>query len=224
MARAEDIVAYASAELGYKENPPGSNRTKYGAWYGLDGQPWCMMFVQCVFHKAGAEDLLPLKTVSCGALRAAAQRAGLWITGDYRPGDIVIFDFPGGAATDHCGIVTGVSSNYVYTIEGNTSTGNDSNGGSVMRRTRGLSVVLGAVRPKYEEDDMNIDVEKLTDAQLIRLAERMQKALESRPISDALAAELEEAKAAGITDGAAPNRFCTRAQAAVMVARGMKKE
>ena len=223
MARAADVIACAAAELGCREDPPGSNRTKYGAWYGLDGQPWCMMFVQWVFRKASAEDLLPLKTASCGVLRGAAQRAGLWVTGDYRPGDIVIFDFPGGARTDHCGIVTSVSSNYVHTIEGNTSASDDSNGGTVMRRTRGLSQVLGAVRPRYEEED-SMDVEKLTDAQLIRLAERMQKALESRPISTALAEELEEAKAAGITDGAAPNRFCTRAQAAVMVARGMKKD
>ena len=36
---AKRILDTAMAELGYRESPPGSNRTKYGNWYGLDGQP-----------------------------------------------------------------------------------------------------------------------------------------------------------------------------------------
>ena len=71
-----------------------------------------------------------------------------------------------------------------------------------------------------QEDDM--DIEKLTDAQLIRLAERMQAALSERPVSGTLASEVSEAKALGITDGSRPGAFCTRAQAAAMVKRGVK--
>lgn len=74
--------------------------------------------------------------------------------------------------------------------------------------------------PRYEEDDM--DVEKLTQAQLIRLAERMQAALADRPVSDTLSAEVEAAKDRGITDGSGPNQFCTRAQAAAMVNRALR--
>ena len=70
-----------------------------------------------------------------------------------------------------------------------------------------------------EEDDM--DIEKLTDEQLIRLAERMQAALAKRPISTTLAAEVDEAVALGITDGSGPNKFCTRAQCAAMVKRAV---
>ena len=95
--------------------------------------------------------------------------------------------------------------------------GNDANGGAVMRRTRPLGQIVGAYRPKYEEDDM--DIEKLTEDELVRLAERMQAALSKRAVSSTLAPELEEAVAAGITDGSNPNAFCTRAQAAVMVKR-----
>ena len=73
-----------------------------------------------------------------------------------------------------------------------------------------------------EEDDM--DIEKLTDEQLIRLAERLQAALAKRPISATLEAEVEEAAALGITDGSGPGRFCTRAQCAAMVLRGRKKQ
>lgn len=71
-----------------------------------------------------------------------------------------------------------------------------------------------------QEDEM--DIEKLTEEQLIRLAERMQAALAKRPISVALASELEQAKALGITDGSNPNALCTRAQAAVMVKRAVE--
>jgi lysozyme len=71
------------------------------------------------------------------------------------------------------------------------------------------------------EDDM--DVEKLTEAQLLRLAERMQAALGKKTVSSALSAEFTAAKNAGITDGTEPNAFCTRAQAAIMVKRAMKK-
>nr|WP_325212945.1 C39 family peptidase [uncultured Oscillibacter sp.] len=71
-----------------------------------------------------------------------------------------------------------------------------------------------------EEDDMNID--KMTDAELVKLAERMQAALAKQPVSARLSPELEEAKARGITDGTRPNAFCTRAQAAVMTLRAAK--
>ena len=226
MARATDILDIARAELGYKEHPAGSNRTKYGAWFGLDGQPWCMMFVQWVFARAGAADLLPARTASCGALMRSAQAAGLWVTGDYRPGDIAIFDFPGNrVVTDHTGIIDTVTAAGVLSIEGNTAIGNDSNGGEVMRRSRALSLIRGAVRPKYdvEEDTDMVDIEALTDDQLIRLAEKMQAALEKRPISAALAAEVERAKALGITDGSGPNKLCTRAQAAAMIVRAINR-
>lgn len=153
MASYKDLLDLARKELGYRESPSGSNKTKYGAWYGLDGQPWCMMFLQWLFYQAGASALLPVKTASCGVLMRAAQKAGLWVTGAYRPGDVVIYDFPGGAATDHCGIVESAAADTVTAIEGNTAVGNDSNGGMVMRRNRTLRLVVGAVRPRYEEEE-----------------------------------------------------------------------
>ena len=232
MATAKDILAVARRELGYTESPAGSNRTKYGKWFGLDGQPWCMMFVQWCFRQADAQDLLPALTASCGALMRAAQAKGCWITGGYQPGDVVIYDFPGNnVKTDHCGIVVTALTDGVRTIEGNTGVGNDSNGGEVMERTRPLSVIIGAYRPHYaeeiveKEDDMDIDklINSMTDEQLIHLVERIQAALAKRPISAALAAEVEQAKTMGITDGQGPNKLCTRAQAAAMIVRAVNR-
>ncbi len=153
MASCEDILDLARGEIGYCESPAGSNRTKYGAWYGLNGQPWCVMFLQWLFHQAGAAALLPARTASCGTLMRAAQAAGLWTAAPYRPGDLVIYDFPGGAATDHCGIVETAEAAAVTAIEGNTAVGNDSNGGAVLRRRRSLDLVAGAVRPRYTEEE-----------------------------------------------------------------------
>lgn len=236
MATANEILAVARKEIGVKESPAGSNNVKYNtAYYGQevwDGKaggkyPWCVVFLWWVFHQAEADGLFygGKKTASCSALMSYAQAHGRWVTSNYQPGDVVIYDFPGGGATDHCGIVEQPAGGGVMSIEGNTGAGNDANGGQVQRRIRSNNVIVGAFRPAYDkevtEDDM-VDVEKLTDDQLVRLAERMQAALAKVPISATLQGEVDEAKALGITDGAGPNRFCTRAQAAAMVKRAVK--
>lgn len=219
VATARQLLDIARAELGTKESPAGSNQVKYASWYGLPGQPWCVMFVMWVFSQAGTA--LPTRTASCTLLMRAAQAAGCWVTDGCRPGDVVIYDWGPDGIPDHCGIVEDVSGGTITAIEGNTAVRNDSDGGEVMRRERKTSQILGAVRPLYEEECMDID--SLTDEDLIRLADRMQTALSRRPVSETLAPELAEAVAAGITDGSSPNAFCTRVQAAVMVARATRK-
>ena len=151
MVTAEQLLQIARAELGYMEFPAGSNKTKYGAWFGLNGQPWCMMFIQWVFAWAGAEKLLPARTASGGTFMWAAQAADRWSASGYEPGDVGIYDVPGNEVrTDHCGIVEQLTDGGIIAIEGNTGTGNDANGGQVQRRTRSNKVILGAFRPAYD--------------------------------------------------------------------------
>ena len=109
-----------------------------------------MVFVQWVFDQAGVK--LPIRTASCGALMRAAKAAGCWVTKGYQPGDVVIYDFPGGAATDHCGIVEAVDGTYISAIEGNTSSASDADGGAVERRARKFAQIVGAVRPSYDKE------------------------------------------------------------------------
>lgn len=227
MATAEKVLSIAREELGTKESPANSNKVKYNTWYygrevSGSAYPWCMAFVQWVFAQAGVP--LPIKTASCGALMNAAKKSGQWVTKDYRPGDVVIYDFPGGAATDHTGIVEAVLETGVTAIEGNTSqTGSQNNGGQVCRKTRPLDQIVGVVRPEFEEEDgMNID--KLTDEEVLALGRRLLAVMEKQPVSSVLAEELAEAKARGITDGSSPGAFCTRAQAAVMTLRAVKDQ
>ena len=123
---------------------------KYASWYGLPGQPWCVMFVMWVFAQAGVA--LPTRTASCTLLMNAAKKAGTWVTSGYLPGDVVIYDWGANGVPDHCGIVESASGSAVTAIEGNTAVGNDSDGGEVMRRERQTRQILGAVRPRYEEE------------------------------------------------------------------------
>lgn len=39
----KDIIDVAIGEIGYSEQ--GNNKTKYGAWYGMNGAAWCHIFV-----------------------------------------------------------------------------------------------------------------------------------------------------------------------------------
>ena len=151
---AEKVLAVARGELGNTESPAGSNRTKYGKWFGLDGNPWCLMFIMWVFAQAGVK--LPLRTASCGELMRAAREAGCWVATDFRPGDVVIYDFSGKwKTTQHCGIVEMELPDFgVQAIEGNTSRGGGSqdNGGMVCRKNRAFKYVIGAVRPVFDPE------------------------------------------------------------------------
>ena len=155
MATVSELLEIARRQIGVKESPPKSNNVRYNTWYygrevSGSAYPWCMVFVQWVFDQAKVK--LPIRTASCGALMRAAQSAGCWVTGDYRPGDVVIYDFPGGAATDHCGIVESVDGTYISAIEGNTSSASDADGGAVERRARKFAQIVGAVRPTYDKE------------------------------------------------------------------------
>lgn len=64
----------------------------------------------------------------------------------------MFFDFSGKRKkTEHCGIVTAVDGGSVLTVEGNTGTDNDANGGAVMQRTRRVGLVTCAIRPGYPD-------------------------------------------------------------------------
>lgn len=157
-----DVALLAATQVGISESPPNSNNVRYNTWYyGREvsggSYPWCMVFVQWVFAQLGVA--LPQRTASCGALMRAAQMSGEWVTADYRPGDVVIYDFPGGAATDHCGIVESVTDSGVVAIEGNTGSGSDADGGQVQRRSRAWSVIVGAVRAKDLTEEVTEEME-----------------------------------------------------------------
>ena len=155
MATVSELLDIARRQIGTRESPPKSNNVRYNTWYygrevSGSAYPWCAVYVAWVFDQAKVK--LPIRTASCGALMRAAQSAGCWVTKGYQPGDVVIYDFPGGARTDHCGIVESVDGSYISAIEGNTSSTNNADGGAVERRARKFSQIVGAVRPSYDKE------------------------------------------------------------------------
>jgi hypothetical protein len=135
-------LAKAAGELGYKESPAGSNHQKFGVWYGVDRQPWCAMFVSWAYV-VGAKSRAFIRGsryayVPYIVADAGAGRNYLSLTSDPRPGDVVCFDWEGNGVADHVGLFEKwtTKGRTFQTVEGNTSVGNNSNGGQVMRRRR----------------------------------------------------------------------------------------
>jgi hypothetical protein len=134
-----EIVRIAEKEVGQGEKPLNSNKTKYGKWFGFDGVAWCGMFVSWCYAQAG----FPLPKIGFTKGFAGCQTAVAYfkknnqITNTPAPGDIVFFDWNRDGRFDHTGIfVRWINNKEFETIEGNTAVGNDSNGGTVMRRKR----------------------------------------------------------------------------------------
>lgn len=151
MNKGHNVVQSAMGEIGEKESPPNTNKTKYGKWANYDGVAWCGIFVSWCYEKAGA----PLEKIGfrfngfAGCQTAVAHfKKTNQITTDPQQGDIVFFDWNGDGRYDHTGIyVRDLKNGDIQTIEGNTSMSNNSNGGNVMMRTRSKKVCL-FVHPK----------------------------------------------------------------------------
>ena len=139
MANGNDLVRVALSQVGTKEYPANSNRQKYGAWYGMNGAPWCDMFVSWCAAQAGVSNYIGGKFAYCPYHVNWFKQHGLWKSREWKPqpGDIIFFGNRSGVA-QHVGIVERrISSSAVATIEGNTSgSGSQANGGMVMRKTR----------------------------------------------------------------------------------------
>lgn len=146
MTKGQEIANIAFAEVGTKESPTNSNKTKYGEWFGFDGVAWCAIFVSWCYDKAGQ----PLPKIGFNKGMAGCQTAVKYFRDNnklikaefLKVGDIVFFDWNGDKRYDHVGIFNGwkdKENGIMYTIEGNTSLTNQSNGGEVMSRKRSIN-------------------------------------------------------------------------------------
>jgi len=148
-ATAQHVIDVATAEIGTVESPAGSNKQKYGVWYGWNGVAWCAIFLSYVYARAG-QYLPPIQTKKGFASTALgmqyAKAHGLWRTKSQggRPGDIAFFNFDADSGPEHVGLVVKKNADGSYvTIEGNTSSTSNANGGQVQKRTRKPAVILG---------------------------------------------------------------------------------
>ena len=149
MATARNIVDTARSQIGVIESPRNSNRTPYGRAYGANGLPWCAVWVWWVFAQHGID----LKRYSDNPAYTPNLWNDLKVRGwavaerDAQPGDICFFDFAGGKhRIEHVGIIVENRYPNFVCIEGNTSGGNNSNGGKVMQRGRTAAQIVGVIR------------------------------------------------------------------------------
>ena len=160
------VIEVARGELGYTEDPPGSNRVKYWDAYdpAFQGQPWCVVFRWWCFREAGERMAFfgGGKTASCSTLLRWYKEQGLNVpVEDVQIGDIVLMNFHGTKDTEHCGLVTEVNRwavtrelMQIQTIEGNTSVnGSQDNGGMVAEKTRYPSQIVAVCRPQYQPEE-----------------------------------------------------------------------
>lgn len=160
-----DIVRIAEKYLGVKEEPSGSNLTPFGAWYGVNGNAWCMMFVSYIFNEAGCLSLLGGKFAQCKVYEEMAlKRKENVPVSAAQPGDVVTF---GGTqfsksephVAHHVGIVVeNLGGGRLKTIEGNTAD-------SVAYRERS-SCVRYVFRPCFDEN--NLKEEQVLKVEMIK--------------------------------------------------------
>lgn len=152
------LIEIERADLKYTENPPGSNKTKYGVWYGINGVPWCVQAQAYWFEKAGEFKAFMGgdKTASCGQLLAWHKAHGNVVDkANIQVGDLLILNFSGTQETQHIGLVVDTLKHGWYqTVEGNTSPGaegSQNNGGCVALKTRSVNQVVAVIRPEYKK-------------------------------------------------------------------------
>lgn len=151
------IIKKALSYAGTKESPANSNNVIFNThYYGRpvsgSSYPWCAVFLWDIFRLCGASDLFcgGKKTAYTPSIYEYYKSKGMTHSTP-KVGDLVFFKFPGSNRINHIGLVIEVKGkNNIKTIEGNTSTGNNCNGGCVMVRTRTSSIV-GYARPAYSD-------------------------------------------------------------------------
>lgn len=135
----------ARGQLGYVEG--ANNNNKYGQWYGANYQPYCAMGATWCYENEGDSPAFVKGSryayVPYIVADARNGRYGLKTTEDPIAGDLVCFDWQWDSEYDHVGLFEKWTGDYEFqTIEFNTSpqgsSGSQSNGGGVYRRTRYL--------------------------------------------------------------------------------------
>ncbi len=146
----------AASQIGYHEDPPGSNHTKYGVWYGVDHQPWCAIFVSWVLSHVGR----PFKEAYVPTIvdLARAGQDGLSVipyqnvSAELRSHPVLAcYDWPGESPglADHVEFVQRVVTGSTFIAVGGNTGGpgaDQSNGGEVWRNTRYTVDVLCFVK------------------------------------------------------------------------------
>lgn len=147
MSIRDEIVKIASEQVGYKEY--SNNMTKYGEWYGLQGE-WCDIFISWLASQVGILYTLIPKEAYVPNTASWYKEKGLLKDRNYTPqkGDLILFDYNKNRVPDHIGIVEKVEGNVIHAIEGNKS--------KMVKRQAyaiGNSQIYGIAVVEYKDDN-----------------------------------------------------------------------
>jgi len=238
MTRGESVLAAAAREIGYHEGYRKSN--KFGEWFGMDNQPWCVIFAAAwCYNQAGIiGDVVGRKYAEHG-LYSCSQTLNWYkknepecITDTPVRGCLVIFDFPKTSSeTDHMGLFVSKTNDKITTIDGNT------NNGYVQQRQRYFKDLVSVtyIVPNELNEEMTIAdfIRDITPEQVYELAckmypsdlykvySRLMDYMATLPIPKTWNATEVWQKAIDdkITDGTRPMCPATRLETAAMVER-----
>lgn len=213
MSNIDTLINFAKNEVGYLEKSKSAytknpnvlydktagagydNYTKYGyemhkIYPAVMDFPaaWCDCFVDWCFYKVFG--VATAKSLLCGDFNdytvASAdmyKKKGAWYTSNPKPGDQIFFKNKTGIC--HTGLVRAVDKNYVYTIEGNTSSSSGvvANGGGVFEKKYPIrsANIAGYGRPKY---DLVSNLEEITEVTNITPGTPISSGGTITPISD----------------------------------------
>lgn len=167
MAKLNEIFAN-NAKKYIKQGPARFRKWFYG--YDAKGIPWCAIFVSYVANETGILNKIVKKSAGAGNFPRLGVQAkwGKWYEGhNSKPqvGDLILFTWNGKGHypgedkyfSDHVGIVTGVDSKKVYTVEGNTvRNNNDTSIVAANNYTLYSGLINGYYRPDWSKLDKTV--------------------------------------------------------------------
>ncbi len=154
----KELVDEARNYIGEAEVPVGSNRSTRIDYWNLEaigdwrdfpmggaGAPWCASFVTAMGRQALGHGWPLERTGTVQAMVDWAVAKGVWSLSDPEVGDLFCLYYSRLKRYGHVGIVTGVKSGRITTIEGNTNDGGSRTGFAVFERKRKITSRMGFI-------------------------------------------------------------------------------
>lgn len=146
------LAEYALEQYPYSEGTNGY--TKYGAYYKDPYGGWCCYFVSYCGEHTGCEGKIPIASNVVAYTNWFKARSLYHKRGTYTPkkGDVVFWDWDVNGQSEHVGIVTSVSGDYFYSIDGNTGDNN------IKKRKVTLSYYKVMAYGEFKEENSSISM------------------------------------------------------------------
>lgn len=136
----------------YEEKTPAEgydNGTRFGKQYGMDGEPWCVMFNWDMYADMGLDEIVP-KVANVNGFTEWAKHRGLW---SESPSVGAWVNLGNGQHTE---LVLGFDETYVYTKGGNTvdegaTDAGQGNGVYSHKTERKNERIVGYFTPKFPD-------------------------------------------------------------------------